>query len=298
MSPTLFSNQLEAAIDSITVSYDGPEEINNLESAGLPNRRAVIEAYNHFVPALYMGFYSRRALDRANLRYAISETLYPAFELFVDQIDRAVHYESRVGRRPPPAPDWSENTVLELFRRVPELRRQLNGDVLAAYDGDPAVQSVEEVVFSLPGLRAITAHRVAHQLYQRGVPIVPRIVSEYAHSQTGIDIHAGARIGERFFIDHGTGVVIGETTVVGDNVKLYQDVTLGALSVSRKRQPGPAGKRHPTLEDDVTIYSGAKILGGNTVIGKGSVIGANVWLMESVPPGSKIMGREPMGSDH
>jgi serine O-acetyltransferase len=285
------STRLEAAIDAIAASYDGPEEINNLESAGLPNRRAVIDAYNHFVPALYMGFYTTRALDRANLRYSISETLYPAYEALVDQIERAVTYEERTGRRAEASARWSEDTVLDLFRRVPDLRRCLNGDVLAAYNGDPAVQSVEEVVFSVPGLRAITAHRVAHVLYSAGVPMIPRIIAEYAHGETGIDIHAGATIGERFFIDHGTGVVIGETTIIGNDVKIYQGVTLGAVSVSRKHRGGVGTKRHPTIEDEVTIYTGAKILGGDTVIGRGSVVGANVWLMESVPPGTKIMGR-------
>lgn len=287
------SARLEQTIDAIASSYDGPEEINNLESAGLPNQRAVIDAYSHFVPALFMGFYSRRALDRANLRSSLSETLYPAFEMFVDQIERATSYEVNVGRRPAQPTDWSEQVVLRLFRSVPELRRCLNGDVLAAYDGDPAVRSVEEVVFSLPGPRAITAHRVAHQLHIEGVPMIPRIIAEYAHSETGIDIHAGATIGERFFIDHGTGVVIGETAIIGNDVKLYQGVTLGALSVRRDPMiEGKPRKRHPTIEDNVTIYSGAKILGGDTVIGRGSIIGANAWLMKSVPPGTKIMGRD------
>jgi len=288
----LLSSELEAAIDAVIDSYDGPEEINNLESAHMPNRRAVIDAYNHIVPALFMGFYAKRALNRSNLRFSISQTLYPAYELLVDQIERAVRYEERSGRRPPQSSDWSERVALQLFQRIPDLRRCLNGDVLAAYDGDPAVRSVEEVVFSMPGLRAITAHRVAHLLFEHRVPIIPRIIAEYAHGETGIDIHAGAKIGERFFIDHGTGVVIGETTEIGDNVKIYQGVTLGALSVSRKSTHGDVRtKRHPTIESDVTIYSGAKILGGETVIGRGSVIGANVWLMQSIPPGSKIMGR-------
>jgi serine O-acetyltransferase len=157
------------------------------------------------------------------------------------------------------------------------------------------VKSIEEVVFSLPGLRAITAHRIAHVLYQNDVPMIPRIISEYAHSHTGIDIHPGARIGRSFFMDHGTGIVVGETTIVGNNVKLYQGVTLGAISISRSQRAAngtPTKKRHPTIEDDVTIYSGAKILGGDTVIGHGSVIGANAWLLASVPPGTRIMGRE------
>ncbi|MEN9578197.1 MAG: hypothetical protein RJA70_1206 [Pseudomonadota bacterium] len=295
MSPDkLRSVELEQAIDALVSSYDSPEEINNLESAALPNRRQVIDAYNHLVPSMFMGFYSTRSLDRANLRYSLSEALYPAYEMFVDQIQRACNYEERMGRREPHSADWGEEVVLRLFRQLPCLRRCLNNDLLAAFDGDPAVQSIEEVVYSLPGLRAITAHRVAHILHTSGVPMLPRIIAEHAHSETGIDIHPGAKIGDRFFIDHGTGLVIGETTVIGNNVKLYQGVTLGALSISRhqRTQDGVAVKRHPTLEDDCTIYSGAKILGGKTVIGRGSVIGANVWLMESVAPGTRIMGRD------
>lgn len=294
MSWVKHAAELELAIDEIAASYKGELEINNLKSADLPNRKAVIEAYSQLVCALFLGFYSKRALTPDNLRYTLSEALYPAYEGFVRQIERAVTYEEGMGRRAAENPDWSSNVMLELLAAVPLMRDQLNSDVLAAYDGDPAVRSVEEVVFSLPGLRAITAHRVAHFLHVRGVPMIPRIISEYAHSQTGIDIHAGAQIGSNFFIDHGTGVVIGETTVIGNNVKIYQGVTLGALSIPRnQRQPSVTPlKRHPTIEDDVTIYSGAKILGGETVIGRGSVIGANAWLMQSVPPGTRIMGRQ------
>lgn len=288
-------SELEGAIDDLVRSYDSPLEINNLESTALPNRRAVIEAYNHLVPAVYLGFYATRHLDRTNLRYAISDNAYPAYEILVDQISRAISYEERIGRRPPCDRDWPEQVVLDLFRALPSVRELLNTDVLAAYDGDPAVKSIEEVVFSLPGLRAITAHRIAHVLYQADVPMIPRIISEYAHGETGIDIHAGARIGSSFFIDHGTGIVIGETSIIGNNVKIYQGVTLGAISISRTQRAKngvPTTKRHPTIEDDVTIYTGARILGGDTVIGKGSVIGANAWLLESVPPGTRIMGRE------
>jgi serine O-acetyltransferase len=162
----------------------------------------------------------------------------------------------------------------------------------AAYEGDPAAKNVEEIVFSYPSLEAIVAYRIANRLYRAGVPMIPRIITEHAHSRTGVDINPGATIGERFFIDHGTGVVIGETTVIGNDVKIYQGVTLGALSVANRDE---GGKRHPTLEDDVTIYAGATILGGQTVIGKGSVIGGNVWLTKSVPAGSRVFGkaREP-----
>jgi serine O-acetyltransferase len=284
-------NDLEQAIDDVCRSYDGPEEINSLESAALPNKRAVIEAFNHLRSAIYLGFYSTRPLNRENVRHSIAEHLYPAHEILIEQIRRAVTYEQQLGRVPTTrGQDWSDETVLRLFRAIPELRRTLNQDVLAAYEGDPAAKSVEEVVFSYPALAAITAHRIAHVLYLQEVPMIPRIISEFAHGETGIDIHPGAQIGERFFIDHGTGTVIGETSVIGNNVKLYQGVTLGALSLPRgdKGELLRHRKRHPTIEDDATIYSGATILGGDTVIGRGSVIGGNVWLVHSIPPGSKI----------
>ena len=294
MHHTLRTQDLELAIDDVVKSYDGPEEINNLESAALPNKRAVVEAYNHIKPVVYLGFYSLRSLRRENLRFAVSEHLYPAFESLVEQIDRALTYETGVGRAKGGfPPGWSEEVVLRLFKALPNVRRVLNTDVLAAFDGDPAARSVEEIVFSYPAIEAITAHRVAHVLYQEQVPMIPRIIAEYAHSRTGIDLHPGASIGESFFLDHGTGTVVGETSRIGNNVKLYQGVTLGALSTRRREceQDGFTKQRHPTLENDVTIYAGATILGGDTVVGAGSVVGGNVWLVSSVPPGSKIFGR-------
>ena len=279
---------LEAAIDAVLESYRGPEAINSLESAALPNKRAVIEAFNHLKPVIYLGFYSTRPLAPGNLRHTIAENLYPAYEILAEQIFRVFSYEKAMGRNPSArGPEWAEEVVLRFFRALPELRRLLNSDVLAAFDGDPAAKSVEEVVFSYPAIEAITAYRIAHCLYRDGVEMIPRIISEYAHGKTGIDIHPGAKIGERFFIDHGTGVVIGETAVIGRNVKIYQGVTLGALSIPRSGEHRSA-QRHPTIEDNATIYSGATILGGDTVIGEGSVIGGNVWLVHSVPPRSKI----------
>lgn len=292
--PLSKTRELEKAIDSIVESYDGPEDINNLESAALPNKRAVIEALEHLKAATYLGFYSTRPLNRTNLRYSLSQRLYPAYEILTEQIARAVTYEEGMRRCPVPRPaTFSEDVVLRLFEKLPEIRRYLNSDVLAAYEGDPAATSLEEIVFSYPAIEALTAYRIAHVLYDERVPMIPRIMSYYAHGRTGIDIHPGARIGERFFIDHGTGVVIGETTQIGNNVKMYQGVTLGALSTRRSEMQGtPLGsKRHPTIEDNVTIYSGATILGGDTVIGTNSVIGGNVWLVRSIPPNSKIFGR-------
>jgi serine O-acetyltransferase len=281
--------ELAAVVERIAESYRGAHEIDSLESAALPNRRAVIEALNHLKPLVYLGFYSTRALNRGNLRHAISEHLYPAYEILVEQIGRAARYDGMFGRGNVPSdPGWSETVVLRLLNKIPELRHRLNEDVAAAFTGDPAASSVEEVIFSYPALQAITTYRIAHELFCEHVPMIPRILSEHAHGKTGIDIHPGAEIGRSFFIDHGTGVVVGETTVIGNRVKLYQGVTLGALSVSRSGDGGAGRKRHPTLEDDVTVYSGATILGGNTVIGRGSVIGGNVWLVESVPPYSKI----------
>ncbi|MET0285280.1 MAG: serine O-acetyltransferase EpsC [Polyangiales bacterium] len=281
--------ELELAIDKVVDSYDRGLAIDNLESAALPNKRAVIDAMAHLEHVIYMGFYSRSSLQRDNLRHGVSEHMYCAHELLVNHIERALQYEYRLGRSAAPPDGGGESVVLELFGALPELRRWLDLDVLAAFEGDPAARSIEEVVFSYPSIQALTTYRVAHHLQRAGVPIIPRILSEAAHARTGIDISPGAQIGERFFIDHGTGVVIGETAVIGNDVKLYQGVTLGALSVPQRELAGV--KRHPTLEDNVTIYAGATILGGDTVIGAGSVIGGNAWLMRSVPPGSRVFGR-------
>jgi len=166
-------------------------------------------------------------------------------------------------------------------------------DVRAAYEGDPASKSYDEIIFSYPGLYSVTVYRIAHQLHQQGIPLIPRIMSEYAHRKTGIDIHPGATIGERFFIDHGTGVVIGETTEIGRNVTIYQGVTLGALSFKSGTEAMRDKKRHPTIKDDVVIYAGATILGGDTVIGESSIIGGNVWVISSIPPRTKVMSDLP-----
>ncbi|MBX6351298.1 MAG: serine acetyltransferase [Clostridia bacterium] len=197
------------------------------------------------------------------------------------------------GAPPCPEVEKAAEVAREFVAWLPSLREALAEDALAAYTGDPAARGVDEVILAYPGFYAVMIYRAAHRLHERGVPLLPRMLTEHAHSRTGIDIHPGARIGRHFFIDHGTGVVIGETTEIGDRVKVYQGVTLGALSFSRDEEGNlmRGVKRHPTIEDDVTIYAGATILGGDTVIGRGSVIGGNVWLIESVPPGSKVLNR-------
>ncbi|MCL2093554.1 MAG: serine acetyltransferase [Treponema sp.] len=186
-------------------------------------------------------------------------------------------------------PDFAAQVTLSFLHQLSEIQEALYKDAEAGFNGDPAARSIDEVIITYPGFFAIFVHRIAHHLFREGVPVIPRIMSEYSHGQTGIDIHPGAQIGEYFFIDHGTGVVIGETTVIGNHVKLYQGVTLGALS-TRQGQLLAGKKRHPTIEDNVTIYSGATILGGETVIGKNSTIGGNVFIIESVPAESRVRG--------
>jgi serine O-acetyltransferase len=284
-------SQFETIVDAVAHSYAHGREIDSLETAALPSRRKIVEALHHLEHVAYLGFYTTKALRPDNLRHHLAEHLYAAAALFTEQIARAVVYARRGGPGPEAVDlQWSESVVNAVFAEIPCVREQLSLDVNAAFNGDPAAKSIEEVVFSYPTVQAITTYRLAHEFHKRGVPMIPRIMSEHAHNLTGIDIHPGAEIGKRVFIDHGTGVVVGETAVIGDGVKLYQGVTLGALSVPRDA----AGvliretKRHPTIENGVTIYAGATILGGNTVIGANSVIGANTWVTESVPPNTRV----------
>ena len=289
--PSSTGPSIDQLLDALVESYDGPALINNLETYALPNRRAVIEAFTHIQHLLFLGFFSTRRLERATLRLALAEHLLAARELLASQIRRACNWQERhIAPEERHPPTWCRDTTDELLAKLPALREILYEDICAAYDSDPAAASIEEVVFSYPGVLAITAHRIAHELHLAGVPMIPRIISEYAHMRTGVDIHPGAKLGKRLFIDHGTGIVIGATSVIGEDVTLYQGVTLGALSVGpfTPKDIHQSPKRHPTLEDRVTVYAGATILGGDTVVGAGSVIGGNVWLIRSVPPGSKI----------
>lgn len=291
MTPKTPQHRFESIVDAVTDSYARGREIDSLETAALPNRRRIVEALHHLEHVIFLGFYTTKPVDQHNLRGTLAEHIYAAAELLTEQIARAVVY-ARHGGPSPQEVDlvWSEGVVHAVFAQLPAVREQLCLDVRAAYQGDPSANSIEEIVFSYPAVLAITTHRIAHEFFSRNVPMIPRILSEHAHSQTGIDIHPGAKIGKRFFVDHGTGVVIGETAVIGDDVKLYQGVTLGALSLPRDssgeliRQT----KRHPTIERKVTIYSGATILGGDTIIGEHSVIGANTWVTESVPPHTRV----------
>jgi serine O-acetyltransferase len=248
----------------------------------------VVSALVDIESLVFPGFRQDEGIDDENIGYVVGELVHRAAKALEREIERSLEYRSRLAGEPSCRAACrieARELALGFFEALPGLRATIMGDVEAAYRGDPAAKTVEEVILAYPGVEAIVVHRVAHFFWEAGVPLIPRIMSERAHGKTGIDIHPGATIGRRFFIDHGDGVVIGETAILGDDVKLYQGVTLGALSV--RKEEGNV-KRHPTIEEGVTIYSGATILGGSTVIGRGSVIGGNVWLTRSVPPYSKV----------
>ncbi|MCI6590406.1 MAG: hypothetical protein MSB12_04885 [Lentisphaeraceae bacterium] len=287
------SKTLDEAIDALAgklVCKNCPA-MNTRRGVNLPGQKAMVAVLKELLSALFPGCLTYEPIDHEDLPMMRTRLRGVAAEL-IDQIARIEAYRVLERTRPEgfDCRRRAREVVEVLFARLPEIRARLQADVLAAYEGDPAAHSNMEIVMSYPGLLAIATHRVAHVLYEQDVHLLPRVMSEYAHSKTGIDIHPGATIGQGFFIDHGTGVVIGETCEIGRNVRLYQGVTLGALSF-RKDDDGhlvKGIKRHPNVEDDVIIYANATILGGETTIGRGSVIGGNVWLTHSVPPGSKV----------
>lgn len=282
-------SNLDERIDRILDSYTEHGGINLADAQNFPNRESVVAVLTDLENVIFPGFREDYSLDRESLRFVIGERLHRIVKNLTNEVLKAIKYICTIsGRDGTGCYKYSEQIVLSLIDEIPEFRRLSCTDAKAALDGDPAARSSEEVILSYPGLEALLVHRIAHFLYSRGVPIIPRIMSEYVHGRTGIDIHPGSTIGEECFIDHGTGVVIGETCVIGRHVKIYQGVTLGALSVKKAMADK---KRHPTIEDNVTIYAGATILGGETVIGEGSVIGGNTWITESCPPKSKIYNR-------
>jgi len=261
----------------------------------LPSRDAVLACVEGIRQALFPGYFGEADLHDQSLHYYVGATLDRVIHSLADQIARAVAFaDGHDYATCEHCGEVAERATSRLISRLPEVRRLLSTDVDAAFEGDPALKIKEEAIFSYPGIFAITEQRIAHELYALGVPLIPRIITEHAHSITGIDIHPGAAIGERFFIDHGTGVVIGETSRIGRNVRLYQGVTLGAKSfpLDDKGIPIKGVDRHPIVEDDVVVYAGATIL-GRIVIGRGSSIGGNVWLTHAVPPGSRVTQADP-----
>ncbi|MBQ8296958.1 MAG: serine acetyltransferase [Ruminococcus sp.] len=281
-------NEINGIVDSLLNDYRQDRAIDKMDTFDHPDKEAVIEIINKLRKIIYPGYYRNKSYKVYTVRNRISMLLEDVIFNLIKQISIVLKYVPEFKNEDEAViSEKAQDITLEFLRRIPKIREYIESDVQAAYDGDPAAYNKDEIIFSYPGLFAILINRIAHELYLLGVPLIPRIMTEYAHGETGIDIHPGASIGKCFFIDHGTGIVIGETTIIGNNVKIYQGVTLGALS-TRGGQKLKDKKRHPTILDNVTIYSGASILGGNTVVGKDVVIGGNAFITRSVPDGAKV----------
>jgi len=288
-------NQLPRIAEDIIDNCRDGECYTHIDYEPIPSKECVIEIIDRLREILFPGYFTREKVDPANLRYSMGQSVTSVFDMLSEQICRSIRHDCF--RYDQPCSDCEQQghqAAIRLLEAIPSIRKILATDVQASYEGDPAAKSYDEIIFSYPGIYAVAVYRVAHKLFEFGIPLLPRIMTEHAHSVTGIDIHPGADIGERFVIDHGTGVVIGETSFIGKNVRIYQGVTIGALSLPKDAGDQFRGKkRHPTIEDDVIIYSGATILGGDTVIGARSVIGGNVWLTDSVPPDTAVILEKP-----
>ena len=281
-------NKINDLVTNLLNDYNQGRTIDKINTFDHPDKEAIIEILDKLRKIIYPGYYRNKSYKVYTVRNSISMLLEDVIYNLVKQISIVLEYvpafenvdESKRIEK-------AEEMTFAFLQQLPKIRAYIETDVQAAFDGDPAAYNKDEIIFSYPGLYAILVNRIAHELYVLGVPLIPRIMTEYAHSKTGIDIHPGATIGKYFFIDHGTGIVIGETTVIGDNVKIYQGVTLGALA-TRGGQKLKNQKRHPTILDNVTIYSGASILGGETVVGKDVVVGGNAFITKSIPDGTRV----------
>src|SRR6185503_10549393 len=290
-------DQVRAITRELVETFGGLQpKLEHLATTPLPDKASVIKILDDLLEVIYPGYFGRKYVESSNIEYYVGDLLDSIYARLTQEIYRSVRPACTITTD---SCDHcfgiAEDHALLFLRKLVDLRCRLSDDVQAAFDGDPAAKSIDEVIFAYPAIFAITIFRIAHELNLQGIPLLPRIMTEHAHSVTGVDIHPGATIGSGFFIDHGTGVVIGETTIIGNRVKLYQGVTLGALSFAMDEEGRMVRgkKRHPTIEDDVVIYAGATILGGSTVIGRGSVIGGNVWLTRSVPPFTRVVISEP-----
>lgn len=292
----LKETELHAVTESLLDTYTDCNRLNHLGHEPLPSRDAVADILADLYEVLYPGYGRRQGVHPGNVEYYVGSLVDALHDKVTEQAARALRHELYDEQPRADFQALAQRKAVELLRRLAGVRRTLETDVEAAFRGDPAAKSHHEVIFCYPGLEAVSVYRVAHELHRLGVPYLPRMMAELAHAKTGIDIHPGAAIGPGFFIDHGTGVVIGETTEIGANVKLYQGVTLGALSFERA-EGGElvhgSYKRHPTLRDGVVVYANATILGGQTVVGERSVVGSNVWLTESVPADTTVLLEKP-----
>lgn len=299
-----FKEKLPQLTDAIVATYSPTDRINHLGLCPLPKYDVIVQILEDLKDVLYPGFRRREGLHSGNVTYHVGNLIDSLHDRLTTQIARALMHSDRVDSKSPVAnpclnvndyESRGHSIAISFLERIPELRASLAKDVDAAYEGDPSVSNRDEIVFCFPGLEAVTIYRIAHELVRFKVPFIPRMMTEWAHKQTGIDIHPGATIGEYFFIDHGTGVVIGETCEIGDHVKVYQGVTLGALSFATDSDGNlvRGTKRHPTIEDRVVIYANATILGGKTVVGHDSVIGSSVWVTSSIAPHSTVVLEKP-----
>jgi len=285
------SEKIENLVSQITGTYEGDSGTNFIDVSNLPSRDKILEILDLLTEILFPGYTGKRVVTKSNIKVIVGDILSQVHAELTRQTERAYKYGCRMKQCDGiDCAAMAKKVSRHLLEQLPKIRELLKGDVGAAFDGDPAATSYEEIVISYPCITAIANHRIAHELYLKELPLIPRIMSECAHTRTGIDIHPGAKIGKNFFIDHGTGVVIGETAVIGDNVKIYQGTTLGAMSFPKDERGRiiKGGKRHPTIEDNVTIYAEATILGDIT-IGANSIVGGNVWIKESVPAGVTII---------
>jgi serine O-acetyltransferase len=294
-SENRYREEIPGIVDELVMICNQGQCFDHISPEPIPSREAIINIIKRAMRILYPGYFMHSRVDNVNLQYYFGQEVMAFFEELSEQLTLSIRHECLRYNQPcTHCEERGYQAAIAFVREMPQLRMKLANDVRAAHQGDPAAKSYDEIIFSYPGLFAVTVYRVAHQLYEQNLPLIPRIMTEYAHSVTGIDIHPGASLGESFFIDHGTGAVIGETTEIGNRVRIYQGVTLGALSVPREEVDELRNrKRHPTIEDDVVIYSGATILGGETVIGARSVIGGNVWITESVPPDTRVYLKKP-----
>ena len=286
----LTDKKIQNLVGKIAQTYRGDSGINFIDTSNLPVRGEILQILDLLFEVLFPGHTGKRTVTKSNIKFIVGDILCQIYTELSEQIERAYLYQCKIDKcEGCDCRTMAENVTQHLLTQLPKIRQMLKGDVGAAFDGDPAAKSYEEIVISYPCITAIATYRIAHELYLKQVPLVPRIMSECAHSRTGIDIHPGAKISKNFFIDHGTGVVIGETTIIGDKVKIYQGTTLGAMSFPKDERGRiiKGGKRHPTIEDNVTIYAEATIL-GDIIIGKNSVVGGNVWIKESVPAGVTV----------
>ncbi len=283
---------LPKLVDDVISNYETFGGMDHLEGKDLPSKKVVIEVLEDLLTVFFPGYLGKTGITKSNVKYVIGNIITSVYAMLTVEVEKSLKHICRKVKECPEdiCHNQSQIVVKDLLEKIPEIRQLLSGDIEAAYGGDPAAVSSEEVILSYPCVLAITTYRIAHELYLSGVPLIPRIMSEHVHSLTGIDIHPGAKIGKNFFIDHGTGVVIGETTEIGDNVKIYQGVTLGALSFPKDEKGHiiKGRKRHPTIGNNVVIYSGATLLGANAVIGDNVVIGGNVWITSPVPSNTRI----------